>query len=1086
VLWTADARGNKTYFTYNQDNQTRTVTGPDARFDDDDPEEDSTQYLYGEDGKLDAVRDPKGHTTKLYYDEAGRLIRSTDPLGRSTYVGYDVENNRTQTLTLGRNEDPSRLSEKELAERTTVDSYDIVGRRDKRTLGSKGPVYTWGYDAKDRITSYGDPAGVREVAYDAEDQIETVIRKEAGRPDETFTYSYDVRGNVTTRQNPDGTKVSVDYDAASQVTSVSTQGGSAGAGAATWTFGYDVAGRRTTSTLPASTGLTENRSYDEAGRLTAIGTERTGDPVEGVQDPVSRYDLTLDAVGNPTRVVTTRGGVAESVAYAYDKANRVTSACYAVVSCDGKAKPAGQIDYTYDLVGNRTSQKRSGSAGDDVTKYEYDDADQLVEEEVTSRHHERETEYSYDVRGNQVKAGGDRFTYNLDNSVSSATVNGRTSTFRYDAAGLRLSSTTEAPNAATTTQRWSWDVAGTLPQIAVDTVTDPSGTVLEKRGFAYGPDDEPLALLDPASGAHSYTHDWLGGIANMLSPAGTPEKGYDYDPFGNPRVGESLAAQNIPAEGPGLRNPMQFHGAYQDSTTGDGNYFMRARNYDPGTGRFATRDPMPTSAAATSSYVYGSNNPLSYSDPTGLMPDAGPTTTAIDPAAVPTGPSPEELAKANQIASKSTLDVILEAGGQILMEFLGINDILNCLKGDLVACVSMVVGALPWGKIFKAKKIAEAIYRAGKAVITFFQEIKWARAIISGAEKAAEAAKAAAAAAAKAAAEKAAAAKAAAEAAAKKVAAEAAAKAKALAAKAKAKTKRGAASGDGPRGCHSFVAGTRVLLANGSAKPIDKVWPGDTVLTTDPITGDTERKQVSRTFRTDHDKVFVDLSIKAGARKSNKITTTGNHPFWSATAGRWVNAGDLRPGELLRTSAGTHVQVGAVKVYRGKQRTHDLTVDGIHTYFVVAGKASVLVHNNDELNPDSCPVVGAARNLADRTTNFSPSRRRPGAAEAIQLPDGNVISATSVRGGPAPAHHPQVDAILDSVPESERGDGHGRCGLPICLSTALNAGLDVEGASAAAFTVASRTDHPSHGKPIGPCPSCRVLSNVYGLVWETF
>ncbi|MEV6489416.1 polymorphic toxin-type HINT domain-containing protein [Actinoplanes sp. NPDC051633] len=966
TVLSTDARGNKTHYTYNQDNQTRTVTGPDARFDDDDPEEDSTLYSYGDDGMLEAVRDPKGHRTELHYDEAGRLIRSTDPLGRSTYVSYDVESNRTQNVVLARNEDPSRLSAAELAKRTTVDTYDIVGRRDKRTLGSEGPVYTWGYDAKDRVTSYGDPTGVRAVVYDNEDQIKTVTRKEAGRPDETFTYTYDERGNVETRQYADGTRVSFGYDAASRITSLTAQGGSAGPAAATWGFGYDVAGRRTSTTLPAATGLTENRSYDDAGRLTAIGTERTGDPVEGVQDPVSRYDLTLDQEGNPTRVVTTRGGVAESVAYAYDEADRLKSACYAVESCSGKPKPAGRIDYEYDLVGNRTEQKRTGTAGDDVTEYEYDAADQLVEEEVESDHHERETEYAYDVRGNQIKAGGDRFRYNLDNTVSSATVNGRTSTFAYDATGLRLSSTTATPNAATTTQRWSWDVAGTLPQIAVDTVTDPSGAVLEKRGFTYGPDDEPLALLDPASGAHSYTHDWLGGIANMLSPTGTIEKGYDYDPFGNPRVGESLAGQAIP-EGPGLENPMQFHGAYQDSSTGDGNYFMRARNYNPGSGRFATRDPMPTGVAAASSYVYGANNPMAYSDPTGLVTDAGPTTTA-DPAAVPTGPSPEELAKANQLQSKSTLDVILEAGGQILMEFLGINDIINCLKGDLLACVSMIVGALPWGKIFKAKKIAEAIYRAGKAVITFFQELKWAKAIIAGAEKAAEAAKAAAAAAAKAAAEKAAAAKAAAEAAAKKVAAEAAAKAKALAAKAKAKTKKGSDSADGPSGCHSFVAGTRVLLADGSAKPISRVRPGDTVFTTDPVSGDTERKQVTRTIRTDDDKSFVKLSVKGGTGK-NTITTTDNHPFWSATRGRWVDAGDLRPGEMLKTSAGTSVQVGAVKAYRGQHRTFDLTVDGIHTYYVVAGDTSVLVHNT---NGEACRRAANGRFEAD------PDRRQPG------------------------------------------------------------------------------------------------------------
>ena len=935
-----DANGHTTRLTYNDDNQTRYVIGPDARDDDDD---DATVYNYNDDGTLESVRDAKGHRTRMDYDEAGRLIRNTDPLGRSTYMSYDAEGNRTKTLSLGRGEEPDDLSAAQLAERTVVDSYDIVGRRDKRVLGSKGPVYTFGYDAKDRITSYGDPAGVREVVYDDEDQIRSTTRKEAGRADEKFTYGYDERGNVTSRQYPDGTTVEVGYDAGSRITSLST-------GAASWGFGYDEAGRRTTTTLPAATGLTEKRAYDEAGRLTSIGTERTGDPVAGVQDPVSKYDLTLDAVGNPTRVVTTRGGVTESVAYAYDEANPVTSACYAVESCTGKPKPAGRIDYEYDLVGNRTEQKRTGTAGNDVTEYEYDDADQLVEEEVEGGHHERETEYSYDVRGNQVKAGADRLSYNLDNTVAKATVNGRTSTYGYDATGLRLSSTTEAPGVATTTQRWSWDVAGTLPQIAMDSVSDAAGTVIEQRGFTYGPDDEPLALLDQATGAHSYTHDWLGGVANMLSPAGTLEKGYDYDPFGNPRVGPTLAAQQIPDD-PGRKNPMQFHGAYQDSTTGEGNYFLRARNYDTGTGRFSSRDPMPTGAAVSSSYTYASNNPLAYADPTGLMPDAGPTAgtgatpspgTTVDP-----GPSPEELAKAKQLQSKSTLVVILEAGGSILMEFLGINDIINCLKGDLVACVSMVVGALPWGKIFKAKKIAEAIYRAGKAVVTFFQELKWAKAIISGAEKAAEAAKAAAAAAAKAAAEKAAAAKAAAEAAAKKVAAEAAARAKALAAKAKAATKRGAGSGDAPTprpgGCHSFVAGTKVLLKGGSAKPIDKVEPGDTVLTTDPVTGKSETKQVTRTIRTDHDKVFVDLTVKG--KDGKKLTTTDTHPFWSGSRGRWVDAGDLKVGETLRTAAGTYVQVGAIKVYRGEQRTHDLTVDGIHAYYVLAGDTSLLVHN---------------------------------------------------------------------------------------------------------------------------------------------
>ncbi|MEU4424174.1 RHS repeat-associated core domain-containing protein [Actinoplanes sp. NPDC024001] len=936
LIATTDANRHTTVTTYTADDKTRSVIGPDSKLGA------GTVYEYGVDGQVTAVSDPRGNRTRIDYDEAGRVVRSTDPLGRTTNLTYDAESNVVGMLSLDRLEVPWLISDKEKAARTVVDEYDIVGRRVQRTLGTNGPVYRWGYDAKDRTTSYGDPLGVREVAYDDEDQITTVTRKEAGRPDETFTYGYDARGNVTSRQYPDGTTVSFGYDADSQVTEQT-------AGAATWKFGYDVAGRRISTTLPGATGLVENRSYDNAGRLTAIGTERTGDPVPGVQDPVSRYDLTLDPVGNPTRVITTRGGVAESVAYAYDEADRVTSACYAVASCtDRDAKPAGRIDYGYDLVGNRTFQKRTGTAGNDLTTYLYDDADQLILEKLVGAAHLRTTAYTYDERGNQTRAGGDRFTYNLDNSVASSVAGDVTTNYRYGADGLRLSATQTGPDAAAATQRWSWDMAGTLPQIAIDTVEE-NGAVVEKRGFTYGPDDEPLALLDQANNAHSYTHDWLGGIANMLSPAGTLEAGYDYDPFGSPRVGESLAGQTIP-EGAKPENPLQFHGAYQDSSTGEGNYFMRARNYDPGSGRFATRDPMPVGQEATSSYVYGANNPLAFTDPTGLAPEPGDTgagTTPPEGTTVQTGPSPEEIARANQIQSKSTLDVILEAGGQILMEFLGINDILNCLKGDLGACASMIIGALPWGKIFKAKKIAEAIFRAGKAVITFFQELKWARAIIAGAEKAAEAAKAAAAAAAKAAAEKAAKAKAAAEAAAKKAAAEAAAKAKAQAAKLKAKTRKGAGEAkDGPscRRRHSFSGETRVLMADGSSETIAELKPGDTVMATEPTTGEEGPRQVARTIRTDDDKEFVDVTVGRG----EELTTTATHPFWSVTRQDWVDAGDLRVGESLRTADGRQVRVSALRSYTGEQRTYDLTVAGLHTYYVIAGDDPVLVHNVDE------------------------------------------------------------------------------------------------------------------------------------------
>jgi hypothetical protein len=87
---------------------------------------------------------------------------------------------------------------------------------------------------------------------------------------------------------------------------------------------------------------------------------------------------------------------------------------------------------------------------------------------------------------------------------------------------------------------------------------------------------------------------------------------------------------------------------------------------------------------------------------------------------------------------------------------------------------------------------------------------------------------------------------------------------------------------------------------------------------------------------------------KAKAGKSEakrKLTTTVSHPFWSQTRKAWVKAGDLRAGELLKTSAGTYVQVSAVRSYTDEKRTYDLTIDDLHTYYVLAGSTPLLVHN---------------------------------------------------------------------------------------------------------------------------------------------
>ena len=102
----------------------------------------------------------------------------------------------------------------------------------------------------------------------------------------------------------------------------------------------------------------------------------------------------------------------------------------------------------------------------------------------------------------------------------------------------------------------------------------------------------------------------------------------------------------------------------------------------------------------------------------------------------------------------------------------------------------------------------------------------------------------------------------------------------------------------------------------------------------------------------------------------------------------------------------------------------------------------------------------------------------------MELPNGQVIRHTSVRGTP-PALHPRIQNILNQVPRSQRGSGHGRCGLPVCLSNALAYGMDPTGSNAAALIIRSNIKHPKHGYPIGPCDSCKTMVKEFDLDFLT-
>ncbi|MEU9033307.1 ricin-type beta-trefoil lectin domain protein [Streptomyces sp. NPDC048352] len=159
--------------------------------------------------------------------------------------------------------------------------------------------------------------------------------------------------------------------------------------------------------------------------------------------------------------------------------------------------------------------------------------------------------------------------------------------------------------------------------------------------------------------------------------------------------------------------------------------------------------------------------------------------------------------------------------------------------------------------------------------------------------------------------------------------------------------------------CDSFPAGTKVLLANGTSKSIEDVRNGDEVVATEPETGKTEAKSVTGTVHTEDDKSYVDIEIDTGS-SSGIITTTTHHVVWSETHHRWLEAGTLRQGDTLRKDDGAPVLVKRIRPYSATQNTYNLTVADHHTYYVLAGATSILVHNCNN------PATHEVNNLVDK------------------------------------------------------------------------------------------------------------------------
>ena len=559
-------------------------------------------YSYTATGKIQSIM-AGGRTYSFDYDPQQRLTRITDPLSRSLRFSYDDAGRvLTQTLPNGR---------------VIGFTYDTDGNVASVTPPSR-PAHALTWTPIGLLSSYVPPAGATtQYEYDRDRRLRLVTRPDgtalepgydgAGRltslatQQQTMTWVYGANSGALARaQDGEGGALEYTYDGP-LVKSVTWTGDVAGvvsldydnnlrvvseaAGGLPITFAYDADDLLTragalTLTPDGGSGLlsgtelgaiTDQWTYNEFG-------EATNYTVRFASTPIATLVYTRDDGGRVLSLTSTLAGVTSVSEYAYDTHGRLTT-----VINDGST-----TDYDYDANGNRTALRHAGNA----TNGTYDSQDRLISYGATT--------YDYNANGELVEkndaSGRTAYTYNAFGDLRSVTLpNGRVIEYVVDAQNRRIGR--KVDGALT----HGWLYAGQLRIVA-----ELDGTGATVSRFVYASRANVPDYMIRSGATYRIISDLLGSPRMVVNVAsGVLVQAMEYDEFGN-----VLADTN-----PGFQ-PFGFAGGLYDRETG----LMRfgARDYDPQTGRWTTKDPIGFNGGGTNLYEYVSSSPVNMIDPAGL------------------------------------------------------------------------------------------------------------------------------------------------------------------------------------------------------------------------------------------------------------------------------------------------------------------------------------------------------------------------------------------------------------------------------------------------------------------------------------
>ncbi|WP_198137603.1 RHS repeat-associated core domain-containing protein [Terriglobus sp. TAA 43] len=386
----------------------------------------------------------------------------------------------------------------------------------------------------------------------------------------------------------------------------------------------------TAGTYPAKFYYNGSSSYQTSIATTSISVvDKSG--------TIYSYSITqsdgsssgYDGVGN---VIAYDDLVNQRWSVTYDSLNRIKGASQGILlggrPFQTPTSPTGGTQqyfcWSYDSFGNRTAQVASSVTFADPSTCQLQPSADHNETTATYDPNNRFTgmlNIAYDPAGNLVQDSVNDYFYDGDGRLcaTSKRVIGLLTVYIYDADGNRVGKGT-----------FQGAADGSMPSNPCD-ISPANQTTYHfalTNQYIPGPDGQQMTELDGAGnwmhtnifsggsliatddsiGRHYQFNDWLGNRRMQVDLNGNVEAYYQGAPYGDQLNPSSL-----------VTTEHYFTGKERDTESGLDNF--GARYYGSTTGRFMSPDPLGGHLELPQSlnkYAYVMNNPLRYTDPTGM------------------------------------------------------------------------------------------------------------------------------------------------------------------------------------------------------------------------------------------------------------------------------------------------------------------------------------------------------------------------------------------------------------------------------------------------------------------------------------